>query len=320
MEYGVHLPLIDFSGKGFSLAELRAYAKRASDLGYTFLCANDHLLFSRPWLDGPTALAAVLEVSGAMTLATTVSIPVVRGPMVTAKTLGAIDLLSGGRLVVGVGPGSSERDYEAAGVPFEERWKRFKEIIEVLRALWTPQSEGFEGSFYSTDGIRLEPYPAQRPAPPIWVASWGSKAGLRRVARHGDGWLASGYNTTPGRFAESLAYLSEQLSLVGKQSESFPNSIATLWMYVTEDRSKAEEILSTVLRPTVNRPLEELRERLPIGSPEMCAEKLTAYAAAGAQRVFLWPLDDELEQLDLFYERVVPLIEDSSKSITTKEC
>ncbi len=106
MEYGVHLPLIDFSGKGFSLAELRAYAKRASDLGYTFLCANDHLLFSRPWLDGPTALAAVLEVSGAMTLATTVSIPVVRGPMVTAKTLGAIDLLSGGRLVVGVGPGS----------------------------------------------------------------------------------------------------------------------------------------------------------------------------------------------------------------------
>ena len=116
--------------------------------------------------------------------------------------------------------------------------------------------------------------------------------------------------STPEGFAESLAYLSEQLSRVGKQSESFPNCIATLWMYVTEDRSKAEEILSTVLRPTLNRPLEELRKRLPIGSPEMCAEKLMAYAAAGAQRVFLWPLDDELEQLDLFYDRVVPLIED----------
>ena len=309
MEYGAHLPLIDFSGKGFSLAELRAYANQASELGYTFLCANDHLLFSRPWLDGPTALAAVLEASGAMTLATTVSIPVVRGPMVSAKTLGAIDLLSGGRLVVGVGPGSSERDYKAAGVPFEERWKRFNEIIEVLRTLWTPQSEGFEGSFYSTDGIQLEPYPAQRPAPPIWVASWGSKAGLRRVARHGDGWLASGYNTTPEGFAESLAYLSEQLSRVGKNPESFPNCIATMWMYVTEDRSKAEEILSTVLVPTLNRPLEELRERLPIGPAEMCAEKLTAYAASGAQRVFLWPLDDEREQLELFYDQVVPLIE-----------
>ena len=310
MEYGAHLPLIDFSGKGFSLTELRAYAKQASELGYTHLCANDHLLFSKPWLDGPTALAAVLEASGAMTLATTVSIPVVRGPMVSAKTLGAIDLLSGGRLVVGVGPGSSERDYNAAGVPFEERWKRFNEIIEVLRTLWTPCSEGFEGSFYSTDGIRLEPYPAQRPAPPIWVASWGSKAGLRRVARHGDGWLASGYNTTPEGFAESLAYLSEQLSLVGKNPESFPNGIATMWMYVTEDRSKAEEIFSTVLSPTLNRPLEELKERLPIGPAEMCAEKLTTYAAAGAQRVFLWPLDDEVEQLELFHDRVIPLIED----------
>ncbi len=309
MEYGAHLPLIDFSGKGFSLRELRAYAKQASELGYTFLCANDHLLFSRPWLDGPTALAAVLEVSGAMTLATTVSIPVVRGPMVSAKTLGAIDLLSGGRLVVGVGPGSSERDYKAAGVPFEERWKRFNEIIEVLRALWTPQSEGFEGSFYSTDGIQLEPYPAQRPAPSIWVASWGSQAGLRRVARHGDGWLASGYNTTPEGFAESLTYLSEQLSLVGKKPESFPNCIATLWMYVTEDRSQAEEILSTVLSPILNRPVEELRERLPIGPAEMCAERLTAYAAAGAERVFLWPLADETEQLELFYDQVIPLIE-----------
>ncbi len=81
-------------------------------------------------------------------------------------------------------------------------------------------------------------------------------------------------------------------------------------MYVTEDPSRAEQILSKVLVPTLNRPLEELKERLPIGPAEMCAEKLTAYAAAGAQRVFLWPLDDEVEQLELFYKRVVPLIEE----------
>ena len=117
----------------------------------------------------------------------------------------------------------------------------------------------------------------------------------------------------PEGFAESLVYLSQQLALVGKESESFPNGIATLWMYLTEDPSKAEQILSSVLGPTLNRPLEELRERLPIGPPEECAKKLTAYAAAGAQRVFLWPLADELEQLELFYERVVPLIEDGTR-------
>ncbi|MCH7802686.1 MAG: hypothetical protein IH937_01285 [Acidobacteria bacterium] len=118
----------------------------------------------------------------------------------------------------------------------------------------------------------------------------------------------------PEGFAESLAYPSQQLSLVGKKPESFPKGISTLWRYVTEDRFKAEEVLSTVLGPTLNRPLEELRERLPIGPPEECAKKVTAFAAAGAQRVFLWPLDDELEQLDLFYERVIPSSMSSDRS------
>lgn len=210
--------------------------------------------------------------------------------------------------MVGVGPGSSEGDYMAVGVPFSQRWKRFNEVIEVLRALWTPQSESFQGKFYSTEGIQLEPYPPQQSGPPIWVASWGSKAGLRRTARYGDGWLASAYNTTPERFGRSLGYLSEQLSSVGKAAESFPNGIATMWMYLTEDRSRAEQILSTVLGPVLNRPIEELRQQLLIGSPETCAEKLAAYSAAGAQRVFLWPLGNELEQLELFSTRVMPLV------------
>lgn len=113
MEYGVHLPLISFAGESRSLQDLRAYAAKARDLGYAYLCANDHLLFSRPWLDGPTALSAVLDVSGDMRLATTVALPVLRGPVATAKVLGAIDMLSGGRMTVGVGPGSSEADWSS---------------------------------------------------------------------------------------------------------------------------------------------------------------------------------------------------------------
>ena len=116
MEFGVHLPLISFQGEQRSLDDLLAFTEAARDLGYTHLCANDHLVFSRPWLDGPTALAAVLAHSGEMTLATTVAVPVLRGPAATAKILAAIDLLSGGRLLVGLGPGSSARDYELVGV------------------------------------------------------------------------------------------------------------------------------------------------------------------------------------------------------------
>src|SRR5215813_10191294 len=102
MEYGAHLPLIDF-GTSATLRTLKDYARAAADLGYRYLCANDHLLFSRPWLDGLTALAS------------TIALPVIRGPVQLAKALTAIDVLSDGRLIVGVGPGSSAADYAAAG-------------------------------------------------------------------------------------------------------------------------------------------------------------------------------------------------------------
>ncbi len=306
MDFGAHLPLIDF-GTRASLPGLKAYAQSAAGLGYRYLCANDHLLFSRPWLDGPTALAAVIEESQDMTLATTVSLPVIRGPAQLAKTLAAIDILSDGRLVVGVGPGSSARDYEAAGISFDERWPRFGEAIPILRALLAGD-RAFEGTFYSTRGIGLEPRPAQAPAPPIWVATWGSPAGLRRVARTGDGWLASAYNTTPERFSEGLARLVKALAKQGR-ADPVPNAIATAWMYITEDTRRAERMLVDVLAPLLNRPVEELRAlSLPIGPAEVCAERLAAFAEAGAQRLFVWPLCDEVQQLELFRERVVPMV------------
>ena len=77
--------------------------------------------------------------------------------------------------------------------------------------------------------------------------------GLRRVARLGDGWLASGYNTTPGAFHESLAYLSNQLSIGQREPARFPNGLATMWLYVTEDRAAANRMISERLVPLLNR-------------------------------------------------------------------
>jgi alkanesulfonate monooxygenase SsuD/methylene tetrahydromethanopterin reductase-like flavin-dependent oxidoreductase (luciferase family) len=279
MQYGAHLPLIAFESAAWTLADVCAYARRAAALEYRWLCANDHLFFGRPWLDGPTALAAALDASADMTIATTVALPVIRGPIATAKTLAALDRLSGGRLVAGVGPGSSPRDYDAVGVPFEQRWKRFDDAVVTMRAV-----------------LDEEVAPGR---PPIWIASWGSAAGLRRVGALGDGWLASGYNTTPAAFGEARAALRDGL----------PNAIATMWLYVTDDRREAERVLGDVLAPVLNRPVEALHDlALPIGSAEQCAERIAAYAQAGAERVLVWPLADELRQLEAFRERVVPLV------------
>lgn len=308
MDYGAHLPLMDFGGNPYTLEHLLAYAQTAERLGFKALSANDHMVFSVPWLDGPTALASVLAHSGRMDLMTSVSLPVVRGPIPLAKSLGAMDRLSGGRMIVGVGPGSSERDYAAVGIAFEERWKRLEEAVLALRALWSQGGEPFQGSFYSTEGVDLRPYPANPSGPPLWIGSWGSDAGLRRVARLADGWLASAYNTTPDLFAGALSRLRDFLGSYSREADGFPNAIATMWFYISEDRDETERVFREHLLPAMHRPESELRERLPFGPAEAFAEKLVAFRQAGAQRVLIWPVADEVRQLTLFQERVAPLV------------
>jgi probable F420-dependent oxidoreductase len=306
MEFGVHLPLLAFRGQAFSLSRLVDYAETAEQLGFSTLCTNDHLTFSRPWLDSVTALASILTKTRHMTLMTTVALPVVRGPVPLAKSLAALDVLSGGRLIAGVGPGSLPQDYALVGVAFAERWKRFDEAIQLLHSLLQRDAPPFSGQFYAGDTTRLEPLPVQEPGVPIWIGSWGSEAGLRRVARLGDGWLASAYHVTPASFADALARLQQSLHQVGREPSSFPHALGSLFYYVTEDRRLAEELLVEVLSPALNRPVEQLRERLPIGTPAECAEKLVKLQAAGVRKVFLWPVEDEAAQLARFHEQVLP--------------
>lgn len=190
MEFGVHLPLLAFRGQAFSLSRLVDYAQTAERLGFTTLCANDHLIATRPWLDSLTALAAILTKTPRMTLMTTVALPVVRGPVPLAKSLAALDVLSGGRLIAGVGPGSSPQDYALAGIAFEERWKRFDEAIQLLRSLLQHDVPAFRGQFYagdSTDTPRTLSGPGAGRAHMDWELGFGG--GTAPGSAPG-GWLA----------------------------------------------------------------------------------------------------------------------------------
>jgi alkanesulfonate monooxygenase SsuD/methylene tetrahydromethanopterin reductase-like flavin-dependent oxidoreductase (luciferase family) len=308
VKFGAHLPLMDFGGNPYTLAHLAAYTETARDLGYDVIAVNDHLVwFAVPWLDGPTALASIVPYSGSMQLFTTVALPVVRGPVPVAQALAAIDRLSGGRLVAGIGPGSSEADYAAVGIDFDERWVRLEEAVATLRSLWGRSRPRFEGRFYSAQ-IELKPGPITPGGPPIWIGSWGSKAGLRRVARLADGWLASAYNTTPTNFATAWERLGNFLHERGRDRQAFPNGLSTMWFYISQDDSDAERVLRERVLPAIDRPEETLRERLPIGSAEAFAAKLRAFGQAGLQMAFIWPVADEIRQLQLFREKVVPLL------------
>ncbi|MFZ0664810.1 MAG: LLM class flavin-dependent oxidoreductase, partial [Acidimicrobiales bacterium] len=158
MDAGVHLPLIDFGG-GFSCRRLAETVDAARACGFGAVSANDHFVYSAPWLDGLTALAAVVERSAGMKLVTTVALAALRGPVPLAKALSALDVLSGGRVIAGVGPGSSKADYDAVGVPFEQRWQRFDETLQLIRAMLQPATAGGAGD--GAPGGRLLPAPRQ---------------------------------------------------------------------------------------------------------------------------------------------------------------
>src|SRR5215207_7195267 len=296
-----------FGDEPLSLGRLRKAVDAARECGFAAVSANDHFVFRTAWLDGPTALASVIEASGGLTLATTVALSALRGPVPLAKALAAIDILSDGRLVAAVGPGSSKRDYDALGVAFDERWKRFDESLVVLRALigGGPLPEGARHFRVPAD-LELTPAPV-RPVP-VWVGSWGSKAGLARVGRAGDGWLASAYNTTPERFAEGRTALARALEERGRDPDGFPNALATMWTWVSEDASEVARMRDELLAPLLRRDPGELADRLCIGSAEHCAGVLSDYVRAGCEWVQLWPLGEERRQIELLAQRVIPMI------------
>jgi alkanesulfonate monooxygenase SsuD/methylene tetrahydromethanopterin reductase-like flavin-dependent oxidoreductase (luciferase family) len=272
---------------------LSTYAATARDLGYTTLAANDHLVWSKPWLDGPTTLASVVSAAGDMTLATSITLPVVRHPVVVAKMLTTLACLAAGRVVGGLGPGSSRADYDAVGIPFEQRWGRFDEALRTVRALVRGEPTT-PGTYYGAES-RLAPIP-DRP-PEVWFGSWGSDRRLAAMAAAADGWFASAYNAPPERYHEARSRLDGHLQSAGREPGDFPDAIATMWLFVTDSRREAEQVLTDVLAPTLQRDPAQLRH-LPIGSAQHCSEALAGYAAAGAGEVLLWPVRDGLHQLE----------------------
>jgi alkanesulfonate monooxygenase SsuD/methylene tetrahydromethanopterin reductase-like flavin-dependent oxidoreductase (luciferase family) len=302
MDAGLHLPQIDLTGEGLTSSRVFESVAAARSNGFVAVSANDHFLFGTPWLDGLSLLAAVVESSGGMTLATTIALAPLRGPVPLAKALTTLQVLSDGRVEAGVGPGSSRRDYDALGVPFDERWPRFDESVALLRSLLHGQLPDADPRLYAVPDSPLRPV-----APvPLLIGSWGSQAGLRRVARLGDGWLASAYNTSPARFATARADLQERLALTGRgDAPGCANRLVTMWTWVTEDPEEERQVLHDLLAPLLGRDPDELAAQVCVGPASRCKELVEQYAEAGCMRIHFWPLADEPGQVELLARRVL---------------
>ena len=180
--------------------------------------------------------------------------------------------------------------------------------MTVLRALLGGAEPPAGGRHFAVPEARLLPVPRPGGAVPLWVGSWGSAAGLRRVARLGDGWLASAYNITPAGFAAARARLREELAAAGRPAGGFPHALVTMWAWITEDRAEADQVLTGRLAPLLKRDPAALRGRVCVGPAGMCAELLSGFAEAGCGRVHFWPLGAEARQIELIASKVLPRV------------
>ena len=203
MRYGFYLPT---RGPTATRAGILALAREGERLGLHSAMIADHIVFpvesrsTYPYtLDGKhpsvgdaletfSILGVVAGATERLRLVTSVLVLPYRNPVLTAKMVASLDVLSGGRVTLGVGAGWLKEEFEALGSPaFEARGAVTDEWITIFKQLWSQSPASFNGRFYRYSDIRCEPFPVQKPHPPIWVGGH-SRAALRRTARHGDGW------------------------------------------------------------------------------------------------------------------------------------
>ena len=168
----------------------------AQEAGFKYLTIGQHFLYDGfRWLQPiPLLSRLAAELDGDVKLGTTVLIGPVHHPVILAEELATLDIITGGRLVVGIGTGYLPAEYDVMGVPFKQRYRLLEELIEVMSKLWSQDRVTHEGRYWQLDDVPTHIRPLQQPRPPIWLGAM-KETGVRRAARHGDVWTITPQQT-----------------------------------------------------------------------------------------------------------------------------
>jgi probable F420-dependent oxidoreductase len=204
MKIGICVP---HYGRPIEVERMAAVVRHAEDSGLDSAWVTDHVIVPRDvdviyrehMLDPMAVLPWLAGITERIALGTSVVILPYRSPIPLAKLLASVDVLSGGRLIVGAAIGWMEGEFAALGVPFKERVSRSEEALELMRTLWTQERPELKTARHQLSGLQVSPMPLRKPRPPIWIGG-GSEGAFRRVARLGDGWHATA--ATPETFRQ----------------------------------------------------------------------------------------------------------------------
>ena len=322
MKFGIRLPTYVWKDAGASRESLLSFAERAEQLGFDSLWTVDHYLQALPsyratFLDALTTLSAVAARTERIRLGTAILVLPLRNPVLLAKRVATLDVLSNGRFDFGVGVGWHEGEFDAVGVPIHERGKRTDEILHILKRLFTEENVSYEGEFYRFKDVTILPKPVQKPYPPIWVAGGQTvkrvyydrsykarptklSRALKRIARDGDGWLATSVSVP-----ELLQKDWERISSYAKELGRDPSGIRkaqTTYMFVTQNVEDARKHYDRI----VGKDFDEfvLKSSYFIGSTREIVEKIEERRKMGIDLMILTPVTLDVNQLDLWADEI----------------
>lgn len=287
-----------------------AYARRAEELEFASLWAWDHMFLGSgrpfPFLESLSTLALLTAHTERVELGTGILVLPLRRAAILAKTAATIEIMSGGRLTLGMAVGWYEREFDACGVPFHQRGRIFEENLALMQEFWTGERvSGTAGGIAFRNAVML-PKPSPRPRPRLLIGGYVDRV-LKRVAEKGDGWLTYFYEPEP--FRTAWRRIREHAEAAGRDPDELTN-VAQLPLCIGDSFETADARAREYIHDYFDLPAwsESTAESAIRGTPEQCAEQIAEQAAAGVQHICLCPCNYEIEQVERFAAEVIPLV------------
>lgn len=281
--------------------------------GWDIACVADHFMPNTKEREGPTleawsTLSALTALVGRIRVGTIVLGNTYRHPAVVAKMAAQVDIISGGRLLLGIGAGWQENEHEAYGIPLftmRERLERLDEACHVMKSLWTQRRSDFKGRYYQLADAPLDPKPVQKPHPELMIGGGGERVTLRIVARHADAWNVWG---GPRVLAHKAAILDEHCAAIGRDPKAIARSV-NMALLITDRKDEIDRLAETVA-VRLGRHVVDPRDTCLAGTPDQIREQLGQLRAAGADVLFIpsvfRPLAELRRDFDRFIAEIAP--------------
>jgi len=288
--------------------KLVEFGVRAETLGYDSLWVWDHVLLGVqphfPIIDSLSLLTAVGARTSRIKLGTGVLVLPMRNPVLLAKQLSSMDLLSGGRLLLGLASGWYKREFDSVGVPFEKRGKIMDESLTIMTRLWTEDLVAGDYPPYHMKAAVMFPKPHQRPRPPILIGGYVDRV-LKRAGVSGDGWLT--YFYTPESFVKSWKKVCDYAAEAGKDPGTLLNA-NQLPIMVGKSRAAVEGAMLEWLSKEWDYASwsESTKASAIMGTVDECVAQLKAHLEVGLQKIIFVPYQYRADQVEIIAKEIIP--------------